>query len=336
MVAASWRESFDTLGEGVAITTGNTALTTISSSGGKVAYAAAAISGARGVRYSGAAVSSWSGYTLSTAQSTLGAECYFKYKTADKPTGSAVTFLQIRNSTGGALSANWLTTGQIYVLNAAGGNLSSNQGKLNSDTELADGNYRLQITAVKGTTTSNGRVLIRLDNLTTGASITALDTGTTENTGTTDYTEIRWGKTGAGGTGTIDVDEQAYVLASTAAIDLSPANQSPTANAGSDQTVEPYFPFLLDFSGSTDPEGQALTYTATQTAGTTTTLSGSGDTRTGTAPATLTGDLLVYSVTANDGTNTSTADEVSIAVLYATETFVVSGGGQTPAQLLAI
>lgn len=334
MVAAAWRETFEGVSDGANITTSNTTLDTVSSSGGKIALPAAAVRGARGGRFSGSSVSGWCGKNI-TASGTASVEAYFKQRSADVPTGSSMTWMQIRDSSGGRLSAVWMTTGQLYVLNAAGANLTSNQGKLNSDAALSDGNYRLQITAVKGTTTSNGRVLIRLDNLTTGTSINNVDTGATQNTGTADYTELRWGKTGAGGTGTIDLDELAYLLGSTAAIDLSAANQSPTCQAGPDQTVEPWTTVLLDFSGSTDPEGNALTYAVTQTGGTTVTLAGSGATRTFTAPGTVSGDVLTFDVVANDGTSDSVPDTLNVTVLAATE-FACISGALVPLQISAV
>ena len=96
-------------------------------------------------------------------------------------------------------------------------------------------------------------------------------------------------------------------------------NSAPTANAGTDQTsVASAAPVTLDGSGSTDQDGDTLTYAWTQTSGTTMTLSSTtADKPTFTAPTLNIGDAaatLVFSLTVNDGTVDSTADTVSITV----------------------
>jgi hypothetical protein len=61
---------------------------------------------------------------------------------------------------------------------------------------------------------------------------------------------------------------------STDSVTINVVNNAPTANAGPDQTVPSSAPTVqLNGSGSTDPEGQALTYMWTQTLGDTVTLS---------------------------------------------------------------
>jgi hypothetical protein len=47
-----------------------------------------------------------------------------------------------------------------------------------------------------------------------------------------------------------------------------PTNQAPTANAGTDQTVNEGDNVKLDGSGSSDPDGTIASYSWTQTAGT--------------------------------------------------------------------
>ncbi|MDA9116446.1 fibronectin type III domain-containing protein [Planktomarina temperata] len=102
-------------------------------------------------------------------------------------------------------------------------------------------------------------------------------------------------------------------------IGTPPTNSAPTANAGPDQTsVASAATVTLDGLGSTDQDGDTLTYAWTQTSGTTMTLSSTtADKPTFTAPTLNIGDAaatLVFSLTVNDGTVDSTADTVSITV----------------------
>ena len=94
------------------------------------------------------------------------------------------------------------------------------------------------------------------------------------------------------------------------------ANDAPTADAGSNQTVAEGASVTLDGSGSTDPERAALTYAWSQTSGTTVSLSSStAQSPTFTAPTELLANAsLVFSLTVSDGVNTSTADTVTITV----------------------
>ncbi len=97
---------------------------------------------------------------------------------------------------------------------------------------------------------------------------------------------------------------------------VKPPNQKPTANAGSDQTVNEGDTVNLHGSGS-DPDGTVQSYSWTQTAGTSVTLSGaSSATPSFTAPDVgADGETLTFAltVTDNDG-GTSTADNVDVTV----------------------
>ncbi len=93
----------------------------------------------------------------------------------------------------------------------------------------------------------------------------------------------------------------------------APSNTPPVANAGDDQTVNSGATVALNGSGSTDADGDTLTYSWTQSAGTTVTLTGA-DTATPSFTAPLGPDTLSFVLVVDDGQGDTSQDTVTITV----------------------
>ncbi len=104
-------------------------------------------------------------------------------------------------------------------------------------------------------------------------------------------------------------------------------NSAPTAAAGPDQSVVSATQVTLDGSASTDPDGDALTYTWAQTAGPAVTLSDSHAVKpTFTAPTVTAATVLTFSLVVNDSHQDSPADTVSITVTRPNNAPVANAG----------
>lgn len=94
-------------------------------------------------------------------------------------------------------------------------------------------------------------------------------------------------------------------------------NQAPSANAGADQMVVTPASVTLNGSGSSDPDGDALTYSWTQVSGTLATLSNTTAANPSFSAAQVSvEEELVFALSVNDGAlSDSTPDQVSIFLL---------------------
>jgi len=121
---------------------------------------------------------------------------------------------------------------------------------------------------------------------------------------------------------TVSKSSTMFVIATTTGGDST--NHPPIANAGIDQTepehdgVIPTFTVItLDGSGSSDPDGDSITFSWIQTSGTTVTLS---DTTIAlpifTAPNITVTENLIFELTVSDGTFASIPDSVTITITF--------------------
>lgn len=115
-----------------------------------------------------------------------------------------------------------------------------------------------------------------------------------------------------------------YSASDTVSLTVNAVNHAPTAEAGANAQVQLGTTVTLDGTGSTDPDGNTLSYSWTQTSGTAVTLS-NAQTAKPSFTANATGTL-IFALTVNDGTVSSTADTVTITVVKANNAPVADAG----------
>lgn len=221
----------------------------------------------------------------------------------------------IRHSSGNMTILTIGDDSKPVLFNSSGGGVSASR----APNPVTAGRYCFQWAATKGTTASNGTLEYAywdIDVDTVNPVYTWSDSA--QNAGTANAVSVFFGRsTGRNVAHVLDYDNLAWQDLATGwlPVEAPATNTAPTADAGPDQTAEPYTVATLNGTGSTDPDGDPLTYAWTQTAGTTVTLSDPASVQPSfTAPATLDGDVLTFSLTVNDGTADSAPDTTDVTV----------------------
>ena len=123
-------------------------------------------------------------------------------------------------------------------------------------------------------------------------------------------------------------DGQADSEIATVTITINPANDTPVAEAGPDQTVDEGTTVTLNASNSSDPDGSITSYLWTQTAGTSVTLSDPASTTpTFTAPSVgVTPEALVFQLTVTDNGGLNNIDTIIINVSNVNQAPIADAG----------
>jgi hypothetical protein len=130
--------------------------------------------------------------------------------------------------------------------------------------------------------------------------------------------DARIAGSGTYGSGNVTVDGQDQVTVEVAACD-APENGAPTADAGRDQTVKPGETVAFDDSASSDPDGDELSYSWTQTGGSSVSLQDENTaTPSFTAPDVGSETTFTFEIEVSDGEETDT-DTVEVTVQPAPE-----------------
>lgn len=210
------------------------------------------------------------------------------------PAANDQFILLVRNAGGTAFILTVEPGGRFRFLNAASG------GGINADTVIPANTWvRFSVLASKGTTTSNGSVQLKwyLGDSTTQQGATLESTA--YNTGTSDFTTVRFGRGAplASAWG-FWLDDLAVQTAATDHVPPYGANLAPVVTVAPSQTVQVGAPTTITWTAN-DSDGTIASQSITRSSGpgSAPTLSGSGSSRTVTF---TTQGTHVYAITATD------------------------------------
>lgn len=268
-----------------------------------------------------ATIFGWSG------QSTMKAAVRFYFRMTAAPT-AAVQLFTFRNSVNFNLQLALNTNRTINV------SLGAAQGSTTLKTTAAlsvDTWYRIEVATEIGASSTTGKVWM---SYFVGSSTTPVETGLANlatDMGTTPIVSIRFGKLNT--SGNVDFYYDAIAVDNVNSTFLGPDTAQQSASLGADvAAIEPWSPVTMTLTAAGAPTG----YVWRQTSGPTVTLTGTGATRSYTAPGLLATTTLTFAAKASYASGDfSVEDFVNHEVLYAPERAIINGA-EVPIEIMNV
>lgn len=287
---------------------------------------AAALAGSLGLRITLTASTSYV-YWQDASGGTRGV-MRFPLKISANPSATTTVGI-LRNSSGSMAYLQVLTSGVLRAYNAGNTALSGSDYTLTVATQ-----YWVELAATAGTTTSDGRIEVRVLASDGTTQLAAWDSGAATNTGTTNAYLARFGvATTTSGWSSMDLDEIQFDsdLASGWIGPYVAANTAPTAATGGDQTVDAGVAVELDGTGSSDSDGTISGWAWTQTSGDTVTLTGASTSEASfTAPFSMIEKTYVFELEVTDDDAATDTAECTITVPAHPDWYLNAGGVWRP------